>query len=71
MIRIIGIVLMAIGVVLLVFGYQASQSLGEQLVEGVTGRFSNNTMAYIVGGFVAILIGAGLALWGGRRHATH
>lgn len=67
MTRIIGLVLLAVGVTLLVFGYNASQSVGEQVVEGLTGRFTNQTMAYLVGGIAAIVGGAALAVWGGRR----
>jgi drug/metabolite transporter (DMT)-like permease len=70
MIRIIGLVLLVVGVMLLVFGYNASQSVGEQIVEGFTGRFTNQTMAYLIGGIAAIVGGAALALWGGRRATT-
>jgi len=70
MIRIIGLVLLAVGVTLLVFGYNASQTVGEQVVEGFTGRFTNQTMAYVIGGVAAIVGGAALALWGGRRATT-
>jgi Protein of unknown function (DUF3185) len=70
MIRIIGLVLLAVGVTLLIFGYNASQSVSEQIVEGFTGRFTKQTMAYLIGGIAAIVGGAALALWGGRRATT-
>jgi len=70
MIRIIGLVLLAVGVTLLIFGYNASQSVGEQIVEGVTGRFTQQTMMYVIGGIAAIVGGAALAFWGGRRATT-
>jgi uncharacterized protein (DUF697 family) len=70
MTRIIGLVLLAVGVTLLIFGYNASQSVGEQIVEGVTGRFTQQTMMYLIGGIAAIVGGAGLAIWGGRRATT-
>ena len=70
MIRIIGLVLLAVGVTLLIFGYNASQSVGEQIVEGVTGRFTRETMMYLIGGVAAIVGGGALALWGGRRATT-
>ncbi len=70
MIRIIGLVLLVVGVTLLIFGYNASQSVGEQIVEGFTGRFTKQTMAYLIGGIAAIVGGAALALWGGRRTST-
>jgi hypothetical protein len=55
MIRIIGLVLLVVGATLLILGYSASQSAGEQIVEGFTGRFTNPTMAYLIGGIAAIL----------------
>ena len=42
---------------LLFFGYNASQSVGERVVEGVTGHFTNQTMWF--------LIGASPPLWAG------
>lgn len=53
--RIIGIVLLVAGAILLYFGFQASQSVGEQVVEGVTGSFTDNTVWYFVlGGAAAV-----------------
>ncbi|MDZ7619915.1 MAG: DUF3185 family protein [Patescibacteria group bacterium] len=65
--RIIGLVLLCVGVALLFFGYNASQSLGEQVVEGVTGHFTDQTMWYLIGGIASIVGGAALAFLGGRR----
>ena len=65
--RIIGLVLVAVGVVLVVFGYNASQSVGERIFEGFTGRFTDQTMWFIIGGIAAIVGGAALSLWGGGR----
>ncbi len=70
MIRIVGLVLLAVGVTLLVFGYNASQSVGERIVEGFTGRFTDQTMWYLIGGIAAIVGGAALTLWGGRSATT-
>lgn len=61
--KIVGIVLLVVGILLLFFGYQASQSIGEQLSETVTGRFSDETMWYIIGGVAAIVAGAFLAFF--------
>lgn len=53
--RILGVVLLVAGAILLYFGYQSSQSVGEQLVEGLTGRFTDETTWYfIVGGASAV-----------------
>ena len=55
--KLVGLALVVVGVALLAFGYNASQSVGEQLTEGFTGRFTETTMAYLIGGGVAIVVG--------------
>lgn len=58
--RIIGIVLLTVGIVLLAFGFQASDSLGEQLHETFTGRFTESTTWYFILGAAGSV--AGLAM---------
>ena len=70
MIRIIGLVLLVVGVTLLIFGYQASQSVTERVVDGLTGHFTNQTMWYLIGGGAAVVGGLGLTVWGGGRATT-
>ncbi len=53
----IGIALLVAGAVLVYFGYQASQSLGEQVHETFTGRFTDSTTWYFVFGVVAAVAG--------------
>jgi drug/metabolite transporter (DMT)-like permease len=55
--KLIGLVLLVVGIVLLYFGWQSSESLGDQLTEAVTGRFTDDTMFFIIGGAVAIAAG--------------
>jgi hypothetical protein len=55
--RIIGIALLVLGLVLLVFGFNATQSVGEEISEAFTGRFSDETMWYLIGGAVAAVLG--------------
>jgi drug/metabolite transporter (DMT)-like permease len=55
--QIIGIALLVAGAVLLYFGYQASQSLGGQVHETITGRFTDSTTWYLVLGAVAAVSG--------------
>ena len=55
--RLIGIALLVIGVILLVVGYNATQAPVEELTESFTGRFSDETMVYLIGGGVAAVIG--------------
>ncbi|MDX1481978.1 MAG: DUF3185 family protein [Woeseiaceae bacterium] len=53
-----GIALLIVGLVLLYFGYNASQSPAEELSEALTGRFSDDTMFYLIGGAIAGVLGA-------------
>lgn len=61
---IIGLVLLAVGLVLLFFGWQSSQSLGDQVAETFTGRFTESTMVYLIAGIAAVVGGAMLLLKG-------
>lgn len=58
-----GIVLLIAGAILLYFGYEASQSVGEQLHETFTGRFTDSTTWYFVLGGVAAAAGIGLLMF--------
>ena len=53
-----GAALLVVGLVLLYFGYNASQSPTEELSEALTGRFSDETMFYLIGGAIAGVLGA-------------
>ncbi|KPK47479.1 MAG: hypothetical protein AMS22_16535 [Thiotrichales bacterium SG8_50] len=59
--KIVGFVLLAVGVVLLYFGYNASQSVGSQFKSAFAGSMSDKAMMYYVGGAVLAGIGAFLA----------
>lgn len=59
--RVVGIVLLAVGVVLLYFGYNASQSVGSQLSSAFSGSMSDKAMMFYVGGAVLAAVGAFLA----------
>ena len=64
--RIIGLVILVIGVVLLIIGINASHSAVDQIVEGFTGKFTDQTTWYLIGG-IALIVGGGLlSLFGGR-----
>lgn len=56
-----GLILAVIGALLLFFGWQSSESLGEQLTETFTGRFTDETMLFIIGGAVCLAAGLYLA----------
>lgn len=55
--QIIGIVLLVVAAALLYTGYQASQSMGEQVVESFTGRFTDSTTWYFILGAAAAVGG--------------
>lgn len=62
-IRTFGIIALIVGVILLGFGLNSTQALTEKVVEGVSGRYTENTMWYIVTG-VAMIIGGVFAVKG-------
>lgn len=64
--KIAGIVLLVVGAILLYFGFNATDSVGEQVVEGVTGRYTDETMWYLIGGGIAAVGGLVLLLTGRR-----
>ncbi len=59
--KLVGIVLLVVGALLLYFGYQSSQSVGGQITESLTGRFTDETMWYLIGGAAAVAAGAFLS----------
>ena len=62
-----GIMLLAAGAILLFFGYEASQRIGEQLHETFTGRFMDSTTWYFVLGGLASAAGIGLLVFRRRN----
>lgn len=62
--KLVGIVLLVAGVIMLFFGWQSSESLGDQLTESLTGRFTDETMIFIIGGAIAAAAGLYLTLRG-------
>lgn len=63
--RILGLVILVVGVILLGFGLNASQAAAEQVVEAVSGRYTDHTMWYIVGG-IAMIVGGGFLAFSNR-----
>ncbi|MBS0190373.1 MAG: DUF3185 family protein [Phycisphaerales bacterium] len=57
----IGIALVVIGLILLVMGIQASNSLASDISRFFTGTPTDRSVWMIIGGVVAILVGAGTA----------
>lgn len=59
--RLLGYILLAIGIVLLGFGINASQAVPEKVMEGVSGYYTKHTMWFIMGSIPLIVAGAILA----------
>jgi drug/metabolite transporter (DMT)-like permease len=65
--RILGVVALVVGVGLLVTGYNASESAVDQLSETFLGRYTDETVWYLIGGVAAALGGVLLLVMGGKR----
>lgn len=65
--NIVGIAILALGIVLLIFGFNASHSFSSDVSRTFTGNPTDKSMWLIVGGAVAVIVGIGLALTGRRR----
>lgn len=59
--KLVGIILLVVGVLLLFFGWQSSQGIDDQVTEAVTGRFTDTTVWYFILGAAAVAAGAFLA----------
>lgn len=55
--KLMGVVLLIAGLILVFFGWQSSQSIGDQVTEMATGRFTEGTMWYLIGGIVIAVAG--------------
>ena len=62
--RVLGAMALVAGLILLGFGMNASDAPMEQLSETFTGRYSDNTMWYLVGGGAVAFGGLVLLLLG-------
>ncbi len=56
--KISGIALLVVGGLLILWGYNESQSLGSQLTKLYSGNPTENTLFYYIGGGVCLLLGA-------------
>jgi len=65
--RILGVVILVIGIALLVTGYNASESAVDQISETLVGRYTDETIWYLIGGIAGVVGGVLLMLFGRRR----
>jgi hypothetical protein len=63
----LGVVLLVVGVALLIVGVNASHSLADSLSNTFTGKFTEKTTWYIVGGAAAAVLGLIMLLTGGKK----
>ncbi|MFC0445612.1 DUF3185 family protein [Pseudidiomarina halophila] len=55
--KVIGIILLVVGIILLYFGYEAYNSPASEVAQAVTGEPTDNAMWYLIGGAVAVVVG--------------
>lgn len=68
--RILGTVLLVVGLSLLIIGMNSSHSVADRVSDTFTGRFTQATTWYIVGGIASALLGGLLVMFGVRvKHA--
>ena len=53
----VGLVLLVLGAILLYFGYNAATAPMEEIGEALTGRYSDETMMYLIAGGVSGVLG--------------
>ncbi|MBG24404.1 MAG: hypothetical protein CMF22_13255 [Idiomarinaceae bacterium] len=55
--KVIGIILLVVGIILLYFGYEAYNSPASEISNAVTGEPTDNAMWYLIGGAIAVIVG--------------
>ena len=65
--NIAGMALLATGIVLLIFGFNESHSFSSDVSRFFTGNPTDRSMWMIIGGIVAIIVGAFIAFAGKRK----
>jgi di/tricarboxylate transporter len=65
--RILGIALIVAGAIMLYMGWTATESFTEQASDALTGRYTEDTRLYLIGGAVAAIVGFVLLFFGVKR----
>ncbi|MBE0514176.1 DUF3185 family protein [Sulfurimonas sp.] len=55
--KVIGIILVVIGVGVAIWGYQLSSSVGSQVTQAVTGSDTDKVMTFYIAGAVSFVVG--------------
>lgn len=64
--RLLGLAAIVAGVVLLIFGFNAADSLSSEVSEFFSGNPSDKSMWMMIGGAVLVVVGLGLTLLRGK-----
>lgn len=64
MVRVLGVAALVVGIVLLVFAFNASNAPVDQIANTLTGRFTDHTMWYLMGGIAGTVIGGTMVMSG-------
>ena len=67
---IFGIILLVVGILVFAVGLNASNSMTDQVSNALTGRFTENTTWYMIGGIAAALAGLLMLASGFRSHRS-
>ena len=67
--RIIGFVVLVVGIVLFIMGLNASHSLADRASNFWSGRFTEATTWYIIGGIGLSILGLLIAVFSGRTNS--
>lgn len=67
--RTVGIALFVVGIILVIFGISASESLGSSIKEFFTGTPTDKAVWFLIGGAAAIVVGGFLSFGPGRDTA--
>jgi hypothetical protein len=65
--NVVGLAIFGVGIVLLVFGFNASHSFGSDVSRFFTGNPTDKSMWLLIGGAAAVIVGLLLAIRGGKR----
>jgi hypothetical protein len=65
--NIIGLAVFAMGIVLLIFGFNASHSFSSDVSRFFTGNPTDKSIWLLIGGAVAVIVGLVVAIRGTRR----
>ena len=65
--RILGVILLVVGGGCFLFGLNATDSLTENVSEGLTGKYTDQTTWYLLFGLAMALLGLAMTFLGGPR----